>query len=288
MGSEMCIRDSFVLQAHRLLNPSGQTGLLATNTLAQGDTREVGLDRLVAEGTTIRRAVKSEPWPSRSAVLEFAAVWTSRAAVDAAVARYADGVVVSGVTPSLEAAARVSGNPHRLAANAGLAFQGSNILGLGFTMEPERARELSDADPRNADVLFPYLNGQDLNSDPGCSASRWVINFHDWTEEQAKRYPACYRQVRELVKPERDGNKIVGRREIWWRYAVRAPQMLAAIAGLKRVIVLTLVSKTVMPALIPNGQVFSHMLGVFATDDTAVLALLSSCLLYTSPSPRDS
>ena len=33
----------FLLRAHALLNSRGQTGLIATNTLAQGDTREVGL-----------------------------------------------------------------------------------------------------------------------------------------------------------------------------------------------------------------------------------------------------
>ena len=36
----------FLLRAHELLNECGQTGLIATNTLAQGDTREVGLDQL--------------------------------------------------------------------------------------------------------------------------------------------------------------------------------------------------------------------------------------------------
>ena len=35
----------FLLRAHRLLNAYGQTGLIATNTLAQGDTRDVGLDQ---------------------------------------------------------------------------------------------------------------------------------------------------------------------------------------------------------------------------------------------------
>ena len=68
----------FLLRAHGLLNADGQTGLIATNTLAQGDTREVGLDQIVASGTEIRHAVKSKPWPSKSAVLEYAAVWTSR------------------------------------------------------------------------------------------------------------------------------------------------------------------------------------------------------------------
>ena len=202
-----------MLRAHALLNAGGQTGLIATNTLAQGDTREVGLDQLAAEGVTIRRAIKSEPWPSRSAVLEYCAVWTSRAPVEAA-AQAEKGVVVGDITASLDVAARVAGPARRLLANAGLSFQGSNILGLGFTMEPAKAQRLLADDPRNAEVLFPYLNGQDLNSHPECAASRCVINFHDWPEERARTYRECYAQVRALVKPEREMNNDRRRREL--------------------------------------------------------------------------
>jgi hypothetical protein len=56
--------------------------------------------------------------------------------------------------------------------------------------------------------------------------------------------------------------------------------MTQAVAGLDRVIVITLVSKAVMPVMVPTGQIFAHKLGVFATDDTAMLALLSSALQY--------
>ena len=128
-----------MLRAHDLLNTGGQTGLIATNTLAQGDTREVGLDQLVADGVTIRRAVKSEPWPSRSAVLEYCAVWTSRAAARRGHARQADGVVV--VADHYVAGARVAA---RGEASIGcwptpaLSFQGINHLGSGFTMHSDR------------------------------------------------------------------------------------------------------------------------------------------------------
>ncbi|MEH0934241.1 Eco57I restriction-modification methylase domain-containing protein [Micromonospora psammae] len=270
----------FLLRAHDLLNQNGQAGLIATNTLAQGDTREVGLDQVVAGGITIRQAIKSRPWPSQSAALEFCAVWTSRADLGATAERRADGAVVAGVTPALDAESRVTGNPHRLQRNSGISFQGSNVLGLGFTMEPGEAGTLVAKDERNRNVLFPYLNGQDLNSRPDGSASRWVINFHDWSEEQAKSYPDCYDQVRRLVKPERERNNDRRRREIWWRFTRPAAELYQAIAGLERVIVITLVSKTVMPVLVPTGQVFSHALGVFATDDAAALALLSSAPHY--------
>jgi hypothetical protein len=107
-----------------------------------------------------------------------------------------------------------------------------------------------------------------------------VINFHDWSQERAAGYPVPYAQVRELVKPERDRNNDRRRRELWWRFTRAAPELYHAIAGLERVVVITLVSRTVMPALVPTGQVFAHALGVFATDDTATLALLSSAPHY--------
>jgi hypothetical protein len=108
----------FLLRVHDLLDSRGQTGLIATNTLAQGDTREVGLDQIVESGTQIRLAVKSRPWPSKSAVLEYAAVWTSKAPIDPSSERFADGILVKRIAPSLDPASRVAGNPERLAANA--------------------------------------------------------------------------------------------------------------------------------------------------------------------------
>jgi hypothetical protein len=56
--------------------------------------------------------------------------------------------------------------------------------------------------------------------------------------------------------------------------------LIGAIQDLDRVIVIALVSKVVMPALVPAAQVFSHQLGVFATDDSGMLALLSSAPHY--------
>jgi hypothetical protein len=169
---------------------------------------------------------------------------------------------------------------YRLAENTRLSFQGSNILGLGFTMSPEDGRVLIEEDQRNRDVIFPYLNGEDLNSRPDCSGRRYVINFHDWTEARARDYPKCYDRVVRLVKPERDRNNRKVYRDYWWHFAEKRPAMVRAITGLDRVLVIALVSKTVMPAMVPTGQVFSHMLAVFASDDEAFLALLSSSPHY--------
>ncbi len=259
----------------------GTFGLLGTNTVAQGDTRQVGLDQIIAGGHHIYAAVKSEKWPTQAANLEYSIVWASRHQRAPGVRANADGVPVPAITPSLDPAGRVTGNPHRLAGNAGLSFQGSNVLGMGFTLTETEAQGLIDRDPRNANVLFPYVNGHDLNSRPDSSGSRWIINFFDWPEDQARDYPDCYAIVRDKVKPERDKVKHSEHARVhWWQYERFRPALYTAIDGLAKVLVLAQVSRTVQPVFVPNRLVYSHKLVVFATEDAADLANLTSALHY--------
>ena len=273
----------FLLRATSLLQRKGTLGLIATNTVAQGDSREVGLDAMVADGFTITRAIQSRSWPAASANLEYAAVWGTLAPVADDVLRMADDIPVRRISTLLEPQGRAEGNPLRLKENAGIAFQGCIVLGMGFVLEAAEAQEWITADPRNAEVLFPYLNGEDLNSRPDASPSRWVIDFNDRAEAVAATYPAPYARVRHEVKPERD--KLRGRNSTaddraknWWKFGRRSPAMRKAIAPLTEVLVIALVSKTVMPLRVSAGQVFSHALGVFATDDYGAQAVLSSSL----------
>ena len=56
----------FFLRYMRELKEGGTAGLIATKSLAQGDTREVGLDQMVASGATIYRAIPSRKWPGQA------------------------------------------------------------------------------------------------------------------------------------------------------------------------------------------------------------------------------
>ena len=156
--------------------------------MAQGDSREVGLDAMVADGFTITRAIQSRSWPAASANLEYAAVWGGLGEVAAGAPRVADDVAVRRISTLLEAQGRAEGNPVRLSENAGIAFQGCIVLGMGFVVDVAEAQEWIAADARNAEVLFPYLNGEDLDQRPDASASRWVIDFNDRSESAASRY----------------------------------------------------------------------------------------------------
>lgn len=256
-------------------------GLLATNTIGQGDTREVGLDQLTANGWTIQRAVKSLPWPGQATV-EISKVWALRQQ-DWNGGAVLDERPVYRITTSLASVGRVEGRPYRLSANAGKSFQGSILLGMGFITTPSVARGLIAKDPRNADVLFPYLNGEDLNTSPTQEAKRWVINFFDWPEEKARQYLECFVQLETLVKPERqrkrpDGTFVVrgARARAWWQFAERATSLNAAIARMDRVLAIARISKTVQPVFCPTAQVFNEKVVVFPYDDDFHFGVLTS------------
>ena len=268
----------FFLRCADLSSGTGTLGLIATNTIAQNDTREVGLDRMVNGGFVITRSIRSREWPAASANLQFAAVWGGFGEVAAAVPRISDGQKVSGITTLLEPGGRVEGQPVRLLENKQVAFQGCIVLGRGFVVEPSVAAEWIKDDPRNREVLFPYLNGEDVNTAPDCSASRWVIDFGAMHELEAKKYGGPYEHVREFVLPERRKNKMKDRREKWWQFASPAPTMRSAIANHDEVLVIALQSKPVMPVRVRTGQVLSHMLGVFANASYADQAVLCSSI----------
>jgi hypothetical protein len=159
---------------------------------------------------------------------------------------------------------------------------------MGFVMESGEAKRLIDKNPRNKDVLFPYLNGEDLNSRPDQSPSRWVINFHDWPLDRktapvgyegpvAADYHDCLTIVEEKVKPERMHNKYSKTaREFWWLYERWRPELYRIIDGMERVLVKSEVGNKLSFAFVPRNWVFSHMLIVFALDDYQRMTFLQS------------
>ena len=263
----------FYLRAARLLRPAGGFGLIATNTLAQGDTREVGLDQLTEHGWVVYRAIASEPWPG-GASLEMATVWARRDAW--AGSNVLDRVEVGGITPALAMRSRVDGKAQRLAANRERSFQGTVVVGMGFVLSADEAATMLAADSRNAEVVRPYLIGEDLNQRPDGSPSRWVIDFRDWPEEHAREYAEPFARLDDLVRPERAKSNRESYRRRWWQFAERVPGLYRAIGPLDRCIVIAQVSKTVQATFARTGIVYSHKTVVFAYDDDATLGVLSS------------
>jgi len=268
----------FFLRAAALLTPTGCFGLIATNTLAQGDTREVGLDTMVTRGIKLRRAVRSAPWPAKSAQLEYSCVWGTASPIAARLPVVVDGVEVPAMTTLLEPVGRVAGMPRRLAANSGIAFNGMKMYGKGFVVPAETAASWIKEDCRNQDVLFPHLSADELNSTADTSGRMWAIDFNDLSEREAQRYVQPFLRVRSEVKPERDRVNRKAIRERWWQYGDKRPALRRASAEMAEVLVVGSVSKHSVFARVPRAQVLNHSLNVVASDEHGLQALLSSAL----------
>ena len=190
----------FFLRGFEMLIQNGYLGMVATNTICQGDTMVASLDWICKQKGLIFNATKSTQWPG-DASLHISVVHISKNNLNISPIRL-DGTSVSQISPSLEAEAP-AGLPFKLEANKTNAFRGSMVAGEGFVVSEDTAKQLIDENCANKQVLFPYLIGDDLNQRLDQSPSRWIIDFGDRTEEEARQYKRCFRIVEESVKPQR-------------------------------------------------------------------------------------
>lgn len=267
----------FFLRAACLGGDSGTLGLIATNSVAQGRSREVGLDQMVDRGFTITRSVQSKQWPARASI-QYAAVWGSAGPISDDVMRVADGNFVRSITSQLEPASRATGYPATLQENSGVAHEGCKPSASGFVVPPEVAHKWISMSPKNQDVLFPYMNGKDVNADASSSPTRWIIDFTGLDEAMASTYAEPFNHAFGHVRPQRATASVSLRTAPWWLFERPRMGMRRAIAKLDQVLIMALTSETLMPARIENRCVFSNSLAVFATNSYADQAVLSSSL----------
>jgi len=284
----------FFNKAFELLAPGGCLGFLATNSISEGETRQASLESLVSrQGAVIYAAYPNEAWPGKAAVV------TSRVHIKKgpwAGARVLSGRPVNHISAFLSD--QQDWSPRPLGENAGKAFIGSYVLGMGFVLSPATAKEMIGLDARNKEVVLPYLNGRDLNSDPRQRASRWVINFWDWTEVKAATYPSPYNHLKKEVYDERlkKSKQTVYRNimSMWWIHWNNRPGLYSAIGRgenfasrrsedhvspyLDRVLVCARVSKTGAFVFVENNSVFSDQVIVVASDRAEDFALLQSTI----------
>lgn len=266
----------FFLRAWSLLRDGGGFGLLAVNTIAEGDTRQVGLEAMVRAGAVIHSAYPNEPWPGAAAVV------TSRVHVHKGEWR-GERSLLGRPAPFISAflSDREEWSPKRLKASENTTFTGTYVLGLGFVLSPNEARRMLDADPKNAEVIFPYLDGDDLKSVPEQRPTRWVINFWDWPEERAREYLLPYAWLEEHAKAERLAKNDRVAREKWWLPLRARPELYHAIGRgryfeqhpegwsgqdrpLEHVLVAGRVGKYLNPSVVVNDVIFHEKCVVFA------------------------
>jgi predicted RNA methylase len=248
--------------------------VIATNTIAQGDTRQSGLARLLNNGWAIAKAWKSIPWPGDAAVM-VSVVHLACGNPSRVTRRQLNGVPARNIDSRLDSRSERR-DPTRLTSNAGASYVGTYVLGLGFTLTPEERAALIEQNPKNAQRIFPYLGGEEVNTSPTQSHHRYVINFGRMELQEAEQWPDLLQIVREKVKPERDKNKREVRRKYWWRFGETTPALYSAISQLKRCLVTSRISKHLVVAFQPTERVFSLALYVFPLESYTAFSTLQS------------
>ena len=254
-------------KAHDHLPEGGRGGLVGTNTIRQGDTRKASLDYIVENGGVIYDAVSSQPW-SGDAVVEFSIVnWAKGVDVSPKTFRLSEGtkkVELETIPPSLTAEVDVAAAaPLKVNRDPKVCFQGQTPGHTpGFTLATQQAEDLVERDPESAEVIHPFLTGDELNSTgrPG----RFIIDIPAEDVLSAQRWQDAYEHVKEHVLPTRQeraekeaaGNEKAQARnprarvnwhhrrflEFWWQLSYRREDMLDAFSRLSRYIALSRVA----------------------------------------------
>ncbi|MYE63759.1 MAG: N-6 DNA methylase [Rhodothermaceae bacterium] len=308
----------FFRRAFNSLRKDGTLGLIATNTISQGDTRWTGLRWICEHEGEIYRAQRRYKWPGEAAVIV--------SVIHLIKGKYTGKMMLDNKSVDLITAFLFHGgrheNPNVLKKNSGKSFAGNSLLGMGFTFDDADKKGVTTPianmecliqdNPRNQEVIFPYIGGQEVNSSPVHAHHRYAINFHDWPlrradlgmtwrdadkdrrkswlrdgivpldypDPVAADWPPLLSIVEEKVKPGRShltrnpiGRK---RKKFWWQYGSLASELHAEINKLDLVLAISQTTSHIQFAFLSANQVFSNKLVVFPIPTFAAFCTLQS------------
>ncbi|MDP9478344.1 MAG: hypothetical protein M3R38_22130 [Actinomycetota bacterium] len=200
-------------RAHDHLRAGGRAGLVGTNTIRQNKSREGSLQYIAENGGTITEAVSTQVWSGEAVVHVSIANWvkgeqggTKRLYRQLGDRWDSDFEVVEleRINAALSGRFDVTGAKElRTNAVAPACFQGQTPGHDAFLVEPAEAEEMVRLDPKSAEVLFPYLTGDDLVGRRPPSPSRYVVDFHPRDVLTSGRYAELLRRVQNRVLPDR-------------------------------------------------------------------------------------
>ena len=304
----------FFRRGFNLLRDRGSFGLIATNTIAQGDTRSTGLRWICLDGGEIYHARTRYQWPGMAAVV-VSVVHVFKGEFQGS--KSLDGRLVETISAFLFHGGG-DNDPVQLRVNARQSFIGSYLLGMGFTFDDtdtkgvatpiaQMDRLLAD-NPSNQRVILPYIGGEEINAHPAYPQHRFVINFgnyplrreecivtwDDSTDELRQHYlrsgvvpldypdpvasdwPDLIAIVESKVKPDRLVQNRTALRDRWWQYAEKRPGLYSAIHGLARNLTVSRVGQHAAFAFLPIEMVFAESLVVFPFESHAAFCALQA------------
>lgn len=277
----------FFRRSFYLLRNQGSLGLIATKTIRQGDTRSTGLRWIANHNGIIYKAQRRVLWPGKAAVI-VSLVYINKGPCQIPIEL--DDKPVERITAFLFDSGG-NDDPFPLISNQKKSFIGNAILGMGFTFDDtdkkgianpvSEASKLIEKEPHNSEIIYPFIGYSEVANSPEHSHHRYIINFGDMTEQQARQWPDLYEIVERKVKPERMklGNNADAKRrkQNWWQFGRYTPSLFKEIKNLDRVLVAgSQASAHFAFAFLPSNMVYSSNLTVIAKQSYSAFATIQS------------
>ena len=307
----------FFRRAFGLLRPGGTCGLIATNTIGQGDTRETGLNAIINAGGSIYRAQRRLEWPGEAAVV----VSVVHICNGPTTTPILNGRPVKRISAYLFAG-DLDNSPYRLQSNSRKVLIGSYALGSGFVFDDNAAkkgecepletmRRLISTSQRNSERILPFIGGNDVTTDPQQGSNKFIIDFRDlplerdpglasWLKLQAEDktralrngtvstdypgpvaadWPDLLEIVRRRVLPQRNVQGDVSSKKKWWRFKRPNMHLYKTINNCTHLVTRSLTSAHFASfAKLPNKYIFDQTLLVFIGSTWPLLSTLCSRL----------
>ena len=272
----------FFRRSYTVLRQNGTAGLIATNTIAQGDTRTTGLQWICRNGGEIYSAKKRVKWPGIAANVTVSIISLIKGNLTKKLSKNLNGQEAEAISCYLSPGS-MNSDPYELSENKGLFSMGTKTSAQGFIFDDNDTdctplSIMSDIilrNPSSRERIAQYIIGSDLNEDPRHSSSRYVINFENLNLDQIGQWPELVDVVEKKVKPERMSGRLSS--FPWWQFERGRFDFYRKIENLEAVLACSLHSKELaFVRIAPQGKIFSHAVGIIASSSQGLFAAVQS------------
>jgi type II restriction/modification system DNA methylase subunit YeeA len=291
------------------LDDGKRAGLVGTNTVRETYSREAGLDYILNTGGTITEAVSSMAWRGEASVHVSIVNWvkgpakgTKRLYIQVGNDpdkgwKFED---LAAIGPSLSFDVDVTKAKSLNVNKKAPCFQGQTHGHKGFLMTAPDAKLAIVKDPKLAEVVHPFLIGNDLIGKRSAKPTRYVIDFQGKTVLQAGDYALPFEFIEKNVLPDRkkkaekeiarniETQKIRPKARVnvhhqnflnqWWKLSYGRARLITALQPVSRYIVCARVTKRPIFAFIDPKIRPNDALQVFVFEDDYSFGILQSAV----------
>lgn len=298
-------------KAHELMKKGQRAGLVGTNTIRQNDSRVGGLDYIVDNGGTIFDAVSTQVWSGDAVVHVSIVNWikdeykgtktlaTQKGDSKDSPFEYENPANISSALKSgcdVKTAFALKTNQAE-----GFCYQGQTHGNEFFLIKDlDKAKALLNKNPKNKEVLFPFLIGDRLVGAKKSQPDRYVMDFRKKDIFEASTYKELFKIIEEKILPEKTSKAEEEKRKneetlkknpkakvnhdhenalkSWWQFFRPRNEVMNILERKKRYIVCSRVTKRPIFEFVSSEIHPNDALMVFPLEDDYSFGIFSSAV----------